>query len=221
MSQKTDWFPTTRAGILAMAIVWIAVCTVKRLLWGITGVALTEFTELKNAAQAAFAIVEDASTRTAVTVAECKAAFKALEVFMRDFKRRYFIKPPLTDADFISLGLKAPDPHPSPVPAPEDVPEVEVQTPLPRTVRIRFRWRNAVRWGKPDHVHGLECRWLFADEMPLSVDDLVHSEFVTKNPLELVFDEKQRGKKLFFAVRWETGTAKKGKWSDIFYVLVT
>jgi hypothetical protein len=50
MSQKTDWFPTTRAGILAMAIVWIAVCTVKRLLWGIAGVALTEFAALKDAA---------------------------------------------------------------------------------------------------------------------------------------------------------------------------
>jgi hypothetical protein len=52
MSQKTDWCPTTRAGILAMAIVWITICTVKRLLWGIAGVALTEFAALKDAAQA-------------------------------------------------------------------------------------------------------------------------------------------------------------------------
>jgi hypothetical protein len=37
-----------------------------------------------------------------------RAAFAALEEFVRDFKRRYFIKPPLTDADFISLGLRPP-----------------------------------------------------------------------------------------------------------------
>jgi hypothetical protein len=53
MGQKSDWFPTTRAGILAMAIVWIAGGTVIRLLWGIAGVALTEFAELKDAGQKA------------------------------------------------------------------------------------------------------------------------------------------------------------------------
>jgi hypothetical protein len=48
----------------------------------------------------------------------------------------------------------------------------------------------------------------------VKVGDLLHSDFATKNPLEPVFEEDARGKKVFFAARWETGAMKKGKWSD-------
>jgi hypothetical protein len=37
-----------------------------------------------------------------------------LTAHMRDIKRRYFLIPPLTEADIISLGLKPHDPHPTP-----------------------------------------------------------------------------------------------------------
>jgi hypothetical protein len=36
---------------------------------------------------------------------------------MRFFKSRYFLSPPLLDADFISLGLKPRDTKPTPIPA--------------------------------------------------------------------------------------------------------
>jgi hypothetical protein len=62
MRRKIDWFPAARADILAMAVIRIIVCNLKRTLWGIAGVALTELAELKDAAQA---LIEDASTRTA------------------------------------------------------------------------------------------------------------------------------------------------------------
>jgi hypothetical protein len=52
------------------------------------------------------------------------------------------------------------------------------------------------------------------------VKDLLHSEFATRSPLELVFEEDERGKKGYFAARWESGTVKKGKWSDIFYAVI-
>jgi hypothetical protein len=40
--------------------------------------------------------------------------FGHLTEFMRYFKRRYFLSPPLLDADLVSLGLKPHDPHPTP-----------------------------------------------------------------------------------------------------------
>jgi hypothetical protein len=64
-------------------------------------------------------------------------------------------------------------------------------------------------------VHGLELCYLIADTQPAEIDELVHSAFATKSPLEITFKESDRGKKLFFAVRWETGTVKKGPWSEI------
>jgi hypothetical protein len=52
------------------------------------------------------------------------------------------------------------------------------------------------------------------------VEDLVHSAFATKSPLKLTFKESERGKRFYYAVRWETGTAKKGDFSEIFSVFV-
>ena len=53
------------------------------------------------------------TTRTPVATARCREAFDALTAFMRDFKRRYFLFPPLSDADFVSLGLKPHDSAPT------------------------------------------------------------------------------------------------------------
>ncbi|MDR1126568.1 MAG: hypothetical protein LBL06_00405 [Treponema sp.] len=126
----------------------------------------------------------------------------------------------MTDNLREALGIPIHDTKPTPVPAPEGIPEIEIETPHPRTVQIKFRDEHAARWGKPEHVHGLECVWELAEEPPAKVSDLLHSDFATKNPLELVFEEDQRGKKVYFAARWETGAMKKGKWSDIFSAII-
>ncbi|MDR2795292.1 MAG: hypothetical protein LBB47_01105, partial [Spirochaetaceae bacterium] len=65
-----------------------------------------------------------------------------------------------------------------------------------------------------------ECLWVIADTPPAVVGDLLHSAFATRNPLALVFDENQRGKKVYFTVRWETGAVLKGDWSAIFSAVI-
>jgi hypothetical protein len=57
---------------------------------------------------------------------------------------------------------------------------------------------------------------VIADTPPADVKDLLHSEFATKSPLELVFEESERGRRVYFATRWESGTVKKGKCTEIF-----
>ncbi|MDR3129920.1 MAG: hypothetical protein LBU18_00050 [Treponema sp.] len=108
----------------------------------------------------------------------------------------------------------------TPAPRPQDVPEIDIETPLPRIARIKFRAKNALRWGKPGHVHGIECLWGIMDAPPARVKDFPHSAFATRTPLELAFEEDQRGQKVYFAVRWENGTVEKGPDSDIFSVII-
>jgi hypothetical protein len=108
----------------------------------------------------------------------------------------------------------------SPHPVPDSLPDVEMDTPFPRVVQIKFRAINAPRWGKPEYVHGLECLWVISDTALTKIGDLLHSEFSTHSPLKLTFDEDQRGKRLYFAVRWENGTVKKGPWTDIFSAII-
>jgi hypothetical protein len=69
-------------------------------------------------------------------------------------------------------------------------------------------------------VHGTELVWLIADAPPKETEELVHSAFATRSPLELTFKESERGKRIYYAARWETGTVKKGKFSDILSAVV-
>jgi hypothetical protein len=90
---------------------WIAVCAAKETAWNIPGAAVTELTTLRETAAAALETAKNETARTPVSTAHCKEAFDALTAFMRDFKRRYFLSPPLLDADYVSLGPQAPRPR--------------------------------------------------------------------------------------------------------------
>ncbi|MHB9294604.1 hypothetical protein PilKf_00328 [Pillotina sp. SPG140] len=125
-----------------------------------------------------------------------------------------------TDDDRRNMATPIHDKTPTPHPAPDTVPDVEIVLPYPRTVHIKFRSETMARGGKPAYVHGIECLWVIADAPPAKIGELLHSAFATKNPLELTFDEDQRGQRVYFAVRWESGTVKKGPWSDIFSVVI-
>jgi hypothetical protein len=47
------------------------------------------------------------------------------------------------------------------------------------------------------------------------VEDLIHSAFDTRSPFTLSFDENQRGKTVYFCLRWENTRGEKGPWSEI------
>jgi hypothetical protein len=147
-------------------------------------------------------------------------AKKAAKAVIRPFVNQYLRFPPVTDEDRTAMGIPNHDTKPTPVPRPGDIPEVEALTPKPRVLHFRFRRANMKRWGKPEDVHGMELVWVISDTPPEHIRELVHSSFATKSPLELSFDEDQRGKRLYYATRWETGTVKKGDFSEIFSAIV-
>ncbi|MDR2444432.1 MAG: hypothetical protein LBD44_00650 [Spirochaetaceae bacterium] len=100
MSTTRDWLPAGREQQLEMVDDWILVCTAKQ--------------TYGDTARTALETAKNETTRTPVATAQCKEAFDALTAFMRDFKRRYFLSPPLLDSDYISLGLKPHDPTSTP-----------------------------------------------------------------------------------------------------------
>ncbi|MDR1506839.1 MAG: hypothetical protein LBI67_07015 [Treponema sp.] len=160
------------------------------------------------------------SPHTPVDTEAKNDAKKAAKAVIRPFVNQYLRFPPVTDEDRTALGIPNHDTMPTPVPKPKDIPEVEAQTPKPRVLSFRFRRDTMKRWGKPDDVHGMELVWVISDTPPEETDDLIHSSFATKSPLVLDFKESERGRKVYYAVRWETGTVKKGDFSDILQVFV-
>jgi hypothetical protein len=198
----------------------IAVATIHKTAWKLPEDKLAELQTLHNEVKALHELCQTASYMKLDMQAKNekkKLLIHLEEVFIRNNLQN---NDAMTDTGRKELGIPIHDTKPTPVPAPEGIPEIEIATPYPRTVQIKFRDEHAARWGKPEHVHGLECVWEIAETPPVKVGDLLHSEFATKNPLELVFEEDERGNKVYFAARWETGAMKKGKWSDIFSAII-
>ena len=114
----------------------------------------------------------------------------------------------------------APSTH-TPAPVPETAPEAEIRFPAPSVIEIHFRNAGSDSKAKPSGVHGAEIRSAVLNNPPSKMEDLVHSSFDTSSPIRLTFDIDQRGKTLYFAVRWENTRGEKGPWSEIHNVIIT
>ena len=119
------------------------------------------------------------------------------------------------DDDRIFYGIHPVDGTHTPGTAPASFPEAEPDTAIPRQVTIHF-WDSATKKrGKPQGVHGAEIRWAELAHPPASIDELIHSDFDTASPFTLKFNESDRGKRVYFCLRWESSTNLKGPWGEI------
>ena len=66
----------------------------------------------------------------------------------------------------------------------------------------------------------MEMAGRIGGEKPANVHELTLSYFDTHTPLVIEFEEEERGKTFWYAVRWENNTGKKGPWSDIQSALI-
>jgi hypothetical protein len=92
-----------------MVKAWILTITASLLKWGIPESVVQNLSSLAAAAESALEAAKNESTRAPVATARCKESFDALTAEMRDIKKRYLLSPPLTDSDFVALGLKPHD----------------------------------------------------------------------------------------------------------------
>ena len=135
-----------------------------------------------------------------------------VERTLRAFINRFLRGQPVSDIDRDKMGIRNLDAASTKHPAPKAVPEIETNTSVIRRLIMRL---GASHRGKPNHVHGMELAWGVMDASPADVSQLPNLESATANPIELVFEERKRGKRVFFAARWVSNTAGTGPWSEI------
>jgi hypothetical protein len=199
---------------------WILVCTPKQAAWNITGPAMTELTARRAAARAALDTAKNETTRTPVANALCKEAFDTLDAGMRDFKRRYFLSPPLLASDFVSLGLKPHDTKPTPSHAPTA--QVTVETYL--VGRHELGVRIIYITGSPDDSANKGYRlWssvIAPGETPPANPEELRKSFYTQRRKDLIeFEFGDSGKTVYFAVQIEND-GKKGPWGPLVSALI-
>ncbi|MDR0643343.1 MAG: hypothetical protein LBG05_00315 [Treponema sp.] len=232
MARRTDWLPGSMELKLAMAKAWLLILQTKAAVWNILAAAVQELTE--KTANAENWLSRDLSPdRTKTITAECKAAFKDLTAFMRDFKRRYFLVPPLTGADLISLGLKPQDRVPTQGEIPTAQPEADLTFPGVHLIELKnirpvsggqsSRNSDGSEFGARVY-YGLSgtpttSHKFRITEPPTSGSDLPYSEWVSKKKILFDFDGES-GNTAYFCLRYENSKGAPGPFGPILKAVI-
>jgi hypothetical protein len=160
--------------------------------------------------------------RTPVLTKLLEEAEKPFQEVSRQLYTGFLKSSPLvTDDDLVEMGLPARHTGGgSASPVAKTYPVVELDSGTIRQLILNFRDQGSASKAKPPGQHGAEVKWGICAAPPASVDDLPNSVFDTHTPLTLVFDETQRGSRVYFCLRWENNVGAKGPWGEIMNAII-
>jgi hypothetical protein len=214
-----------------MATDWLAVLATKAAAWGISAAEVAELTDLVQDAQSALAQAKNESTRTPAATALCKERFKRMIEKMRYDKNHFFLSPPLTPSEIVSLGLKPHDTNPSPIPPPKGFAEADISYPGVGTLELHCRpvagqppldersdYGYRVYYGvmpvggaSAEDATGTKRELVKA---PQTGADLPHSQWVRRKRERFSFPGDS-GKTVWIAIRYENSKGQSGPWGPL------
>ena len=229
MGTQTDWLPHRREQQIAMAKNWYAVLNRAGSAWGVPP---TVKSDLAGLYQDAGDMLEEAlsNARTAVITARYNELFHKLTAKMRDIKKRYFLTPPLDEANYAELGLKEPDTVATPIPPPTA--QVEADLTFPGIHLVELKRIRPVAGAAPDgrSDYGVRIFWgitgpasgtdkFRVTETPKSGNDLPHSQF-TRRRKELFDFDGESGNTVYFCLRYENPKGEAGPFGPILKAVI-
>jgi hypothetical protein len=157
------------------------------------------------------------ATRTPMSIQGKNDAREALEKHLRRVVGEYLIRNHLlTHEDFKMLGLPIHKTTRTPAPVAESYPDFDIDSSMIRCLIIHFFDRSGEhKRAKPPGQHGAEIRWAISDTPVVNLKELTNSSFDTRTPFTLEFEGDERGKMVYFCLRWENTRGEKGHWSPI------
>jgi hypothetical protein len=227
MAKSVDWLQRNHESLYNQAKATVGHLTDQVLnRVGITGPILAwyngEFIPKNNAFNLAFEDWLNPADRTPAKTATLKTAENEFKPVYRKLYTGYLKNNPLvTDTDLVEMGLpKRFSGVKTPPTPPTSVIEATVDTSVPATLIVHYRDKNDRGTAKPKNVRGTELKWIILDIPPTDWAQLLNSEFDTRTPIKLVFSGNQRGKTVYFALRWENNVGDKGPWSEIYSAII-
>jgi hypothetical protein len=211
-----DWIPSQEEKLIEMTADWqvkLADASLQTAYeWpadecAATKTALAAFTDARVAYHAA---------PTAANLTEKNELKKAAVDAMRKFAReRIRNNGKMNDGQKKDLGVTVSDREPSPIPVPDAGPDSEAIINAREPGVVKARYLGA----KPYGVDRVEIAWTISDTPVDSPDQLPNHETFPRNPWERTFAAGERGKKMYYSLRYLT---KEGAshWSDVREVII-
>ncbi|MDR2755076.1 MAG: hypothetical protein LBC20_05165 [Planctomycetaceae bacterium] len=216
MAKRMDWLPTTEGKLVEMMAIWQTELSDYNLqpqyAW-----SPEDCTRIVNEIVAFLnAKTEYQNVPTKMNRLEKDEMKKIAVSGMRKFARESIRNNnKMTDAQKLQLGVKISDKDPTPIPVPDEGPNSEaiINPREPGVVKVRYLS------AKPYGVDRIEIAWTISDTVLNSPDQLVNNTTFSKNPWEHTFGSADRGKKLYYSLRYLTkeGTSH---WSDVREVII-
>jgi hypothetical protein len=212
---SSDYIPSADGAFLAWAQNLIAYVTLHFAEWNIP-TPQTVLTPLLTAFEAAFQANQNPN-RGKLDTQKKNETRKSLEKELRAYNKAYLLyNPAVTNDDRTAMGLPIYTGGRSPVQAPTTSPQLLPDTATRRIIKVYYKDEGASRRGKPAGVKGIEIKWAKLKEPPHDMAELINSSFDTRAPLELAFEEHERGEKVYMCGSWEIQReGEKGPWGDI------
>jgi hypothetical protein len=182
--------------------------------------AYDELVMLQNLFSQRLFLADAPETRTKATIREKNEAHKYLDKSIRQATAEHLTyNRMVSNSDRENLGLPVHKTSRTRAPVASTYPWVHVLSDTIRHITINYGSSETSK-AKPEGQHGVELVWEIAQEKPAHMYKLTHSVFDTHSPVVLEFDEEDRGKTLFFALRWENTRGEKGPWTEIMHVVI-
>ncbi|MDR1562647.1 MAG: hypothetical protein LBS54_06150 [Dysgonamonadaceae bacterium] len=167
-----------------------------------------------------YAIAEDTKTRTSITIFDRQQARKEYESYIREIVKKYLINSDkLTGGQLIQMGLPIHKTTHTPAPVEKNYPWLNVVLKTIRYLTVEFGESETSK-AKPEGQHGIDFVYVVSDEKPTDISQLTEKDSDTNTPIEIPFSEKDRGKTVWFAARWQNTRNEKGPWSPIYFAII-
>jgi hypothetical protein len=189
----------------------------KKTAWGLDATWLSsEFMPQKAIWDAAWAAYKDPAKRTPVIVLTKNEARKSYEkrvrVLVKNLQSNVNVRP----EDLKAMGIADLNVPHTPSPVATTYPDFDIDSGTIRRLSIHFYDQgNKKSKAKPHGQHGAEICWIISDTPIVDMAELTNSVFDTHTPFTLDFEGHERGKTVYFCLRWENTRGEKGPWSEI------
>jgi hypothetical protein len=216
--------PRTDEGLREFSHSLITKCAANKTAWGIPQAAIDGVQALDDDYAVKLAAAKDPNRRKSDTTAKNVSKRNLIDGLTLFIGGHLEFNLAIGETERVELGLGLRDTTRSPVERPDRSPAAWLEILAARIIALHYKVEGAEGNARPEGYSGAVVRYIVLPvgaPAPVSEDDLTKSLLSTRTPHIFEFPAEDRGKRVYFAVAWQTkGGAKLGPFSEILSELV-